>query len=110
MLKKSGKPVVPCINKADRIGDVDPQFYEFYELGFAIDPIPLSSLHGSGSGDVLDAAVDALGDWEEEESDDDMISVAVIGKPNAVKAPSSTESSAMNASSCPISPERPRRN
>ena len=86
MLKKSGKPVVPCINKADRIGDVDPQFYEFYELGFAIDPIPLSSLHGSGSGDVLDAAVDALGDWEEEESDDDVISVAVIGKPNAGKS------------------------
>ena len=86
MLKKSGKPVVPCINKADRVGDVDPQFYEFYELGFEIDPIALSSLHGSGSGDVLDAAVEALGDWESEEEDDDVISVAVIGKPNAGKS------------------------
>ena len=86
MLKKSGKPVVPCINKSDRVGDVDPQFYEFYELGFEIDPIALSSLHGSGSGDVLDAVIDALGDWEDEEEDDDVINVAVIGKPNAGKS------------------------
>ena len=86
MLKKSGKPVVPCINKADRVGDVDPQFYEFYELGFDIDPIALSSLHGSGSGDVLDAVIDALGDWEDEEEDEDVINVAVIGKPNAGKS------------------------
>ena len=86
MLKKSGKPVVPCINKSDRIGDVDPQFYEFYELGFDIDPIPLSSLHGSGSGDVLDAVCEALGEWEDDDEDDDAISVAVIGKPNAGKS------------------------
>ena len=86
MLKKSGKPVVPCINKADKIGDVDPQFYEFYELGFPIDPIAISSLHGSGSGDVLDACLDALPDFENEETDDDVISVAVIGKPNAGKS------------------------
>lgn len=86
MLKKSGKPVVPCINKADKIGDVPPEFYEFYELGFNIDPIALSSLHGSGSGDVLDAVLDALPEFEEEEKDDDIISVAVIGKPNAGKS------------------------
>ena len=86
MLKKSRKPVVPCINKADRVGDVDPQFYEFYELGFDIDPIALSSLHGSGSGDVLDAVIEALGDWEDEEEDEDVINVAVIGKPNAGKS------------------------
>jgi len=86
MLKKSGKPVIPCINKSDRIGDVAPEFYEFYELGFPIDPIPLSSLHGSGSGDVLDAVVEALPDVVEEEEDDDRIKVAVIGKPNAGKS------------------------
>ena len=86
MLKKSGKPVVPVINKADKIGDVAPEFYEFYELGFAIDPIAISSLHGSGSGDVLDAVLDALPEFEEEEKDDDVISVAVIGKPNAGKS------------------------
>lgn len=86
MLKKSGKPVVPVINKADKIGDVAPEFYEFYELGFKIDPIAISSLHGSGSGDVLDAVLDALPEFEEEEKDDDVISVAVIGKPNAGKS------------------------
>ncbi len=86
MLKKSGKPVVPCINKADRIGDTPAEFYEFYELGFDIDPIALSSLHGSGSGDVLDAVLDALPEFDTEEEEDDIISVAVIGKPNAGKS------------------------
>ena len=86
MLKKSRKPVVPVINKADRIGDVDPQYYEFYELGFDIDPIAISSLHGSGSGDVLDAVLEALPEFEDEEEDNDTISVAVIGKPNAGKS------------------------
>ena len=86
MLKKSGKPVVPCINKADRIGDVPPEFYEFYELGFDIDPIALSSLHGSGSGDVLDAVLDALPDFSSDGEEDDTISVAIIGKPNAGKS------------------------
>lgn len=86
MLKKSRKPVVPVINKSDRIGDVDPQFYEFYELGFDIDPIAISSLHGSGSGDVLDAVLEALPEFDEEPEDDDTISVAVIGKPNAGKS------------------------
>ena len=69
MLKKSGKPVVPCINKADRIGDTPAEFYEFYELGFDIDPIALSSLHGSGSGDVLDAVLDALPEFDAEEEE-----------------------------------------
>ena len=86
MLKKSGKPVVPVINKSDRIGDVAPEFYEFYELGFDIEPIAISSLHGSGSGDVLDAVLEALPDFEAEEKDDEIISVAVIGKPNAGKS------------------------
>lgn len=86
MLKKSGKPVIPCINKSDRIGDVAPEFYEFYELGFNIDPIPLSSLHGSGSGDVLDAVIDVLPEPDCDDEDDDRIKVAVIGKPNAGKS------------------------
>ena len=86
MLKKSGKPVIPVVNKSDRIGNVDPQFYEFYELGFDCDPIAISSLHGSGSGDVLDAVLEALPDFENEEENDEVVSVAVIGKPNAGKS------------------------
>ena len=86
MLKKSGKPVIPCINKADSTGRVPAEFYEFYELGFEIDPIPLSSIHGTGTGDILDAALDALPVTEAEDDDDDRIRVAVIGKPNAGKS------------------------
>lgn len=86
MLKKSGKPIVPCINKCDRIGQPPMEFYEFYELGFDQDPIGVSSLHGSGSGDLLDACMDALGDWQDDEEEDDSIHVAVIGKPNAGKS------------------------
>ena len=86
MLQKSQKPVVPCINKCDSVGAVPFEFYEFYELGFAIEPIALSSVHGSGTGDILDAVVDSLGEYAEEEDDDDSIKVAVIGKPNAGKS------------------------
>ncbi len=86
MLKKSGKPIVPCINKCDSVGGPPMEFYEFYELGFETEPIAVSSIHGSGSGDLLDACMNALGDWEDEEEDDDSIRVAVIGKPNAGKS------------------------
>lgn len=86
MLKKSGKPVVICVNKADRVGQVDPTFYEFYELGFDIDPVPVSSIHGTGSGDLLDAVLATIPVVEEQEEDADRINVAVIGKPNAGKS------------------------
>ncbi|MBQ1230115.1 MAG: ribosome biogenesis GTPase Der [Clostridia bacterium] len=86
MLKKSGKPIVPCINKCDSVGRPPMEFYEFYELGFDQEPIGVSSIHSSGSGDLLDACIDALGDWHAEEKEDDSIHVAVIGKPNAGKS------------------------
>ena len=86
MLKKSGKPIIPCINKCDSVGDLPFEFYEFYELGFDQEPIGVSSIHGSGSGDLLDACIDHLADWEDTEEDDDCINVAVIGKPNAGKS------------------------
>lgn len=87
MLKKSGKPIVPCINKCDSVGQVPFEFYEFYELGFSCDPIAVSSVHGTGSGDLLDAVLEALPeDTEFDEEEDDSIKVAVIGKPNAGKS------------------------
>ncbi|MBQ7379495.1 MAG: ribosome biogenesis GTPase Der [Clostridia bacterium] len=86
MLKRSGKPIVPCINKCDRIGDLPYEFYEFYELGFACDPIAVSSIHGTGSGDLLDACLESLGEWDDTEEEDDTVKVAVIGKPNAGKS------------------------
>ena len=86
MLKKSGKPIVVAINKCDRVGEPPMEYYEFYELGFEQDPIVLSSIHGSGSGDLLDACVAALPDSNGEKEEDDSIKVAVIGKPNAGKS------------------------
>ncbi len=84
MLLKSGKPIVLCVNKCDKIGDVPPEFYEFYNLGLG-DPVAVSSVHGHGTGDLLDAAYEFLPLVDEEE-DEDIINVAVIGKPNAGKS------------------------
>jgi len=86
MLKKSRKPVVLAVNKVDSIGELPPEFYEFYELGFENDPIALSSIHGTGSGDILDEVLSYLPPVEQEEEDDDRIKVAVIGKPNSGKS------------------------
>lgn len=86
MLKKSGKPVIPVVNKVDSIGELPMEYYEFYELGFDEDPIPLSSLHGTGSGDLLDRVLEICPADEEKEDDSDIIRVAVIGKPNAGKS------------------------
>lgn len=86
MLQKSGKPIVPCINKCDSVGQPPLEFYEFYELGFDCEPIAVSSVHGSGTGDLLDAVLAKLPQNELEETEDDSIKVAVIGKPNAGKS------------------------
>lgn len=86
MLKKSGKPIVPCINKCDSVGGLPYEYYEFFELGFEREPIAVSSVHGSGTGDLLDACLESLPENEGEEEDDDSIKVAVIGKPNAGKS------------------------
>lgn len=85
MLQKSGKPIVLCVNKCDTVGEPPADFYEFYNLGLG-DPIAVSSVHGMGTGDLLDAVCEYLPDAEDEEDDDDSIKVAVIGKPNAGKS------------------------
>ncbi len=86
MLQKSGKPIIPCINKCDSVGALPFEFYEFYELGFDCEPIAVSSVHGSGTGDLLDAVLEHLPPHAGEEEEDDSIKVAVIGKPNAGKS------------------------
>lgn len=84
MLQKSGKPVVLTVNKADTPGEPPLEFYEFYNLGIG-DPIPISSLHKMGVGDVLDECVKYFPD-ESEEAEDDTIKIAIVGKPNAGKS------------------------
>ena len=86
MLQKSGKPIVLCVNKCDGIGELPPEFYEFYNLGLG-DPIAVSSVHGHGTGDLLDKVYEYLNFYEESEAEEsDVINVAIIGKPNAGKS------------------------
>ena len=85
MLLRSRKPVVLAVNKADSTGAPDPALYEFYSLGLG-DPIAVSAVHGHGTGDLLDACFAYFPEEEEEEAEDDVIRVAVIGKPNVGKS------------------------
>jgi GTP-binding protein len=85
MLKKSGRPVLLCVNKCDHVGDLPAEFYEFYNLGLG-DPIAVSSVHGHGTGDLLDAILEKLPEDSEEEEESEFIKVAVIGKPNVGKS------------------------
>lgn len=85
MLKKSGRPVVLCVNKCDTIGAPPAEFYEFYNLGLG-DPIAVSAAHGHGTGDLLDAVFEHIPASESEEDNSDRIKVAIVGKPNAGKS------------------------
>lgn len=85
MLQKSRKPVVLAVNKMDATGRTDPDIYEFYNLGLG-DPYPVSAVHGHGTGDLLDACFAYFPPEEEEEPEDDVVKVAIIGKPNVGKS------------------------
>ena len=85
ILRRSGRPVVLCVNKADVTGTVPDEIYEFYSLGLG-DPYPVSSVHGHGTGDMLDRVLELLPSDEEEPEEPGTIRVAVIGKPNVGKS------------------------
>lgn len=85
LLQKSGKPVVLCVNKCDKIGEPPLEFYEFYNLGLG-DPVAVSSVHGTGTGDLLDEVIKYLPEEESDELESEIINVAIIGKPNAGKS------------------------
>ena len=85
MLLRSRKPVVLAVNKCDQVGPTNPDIYEFYNLGLG-DPIPVSAVHGHGTGDLLDACIQYFPEEEAEEGENDVIKVALIGKPNVGKS------------------------
>ena len=85
LLQRSGKPVVLCVNKCDTPGGLPADFYEFYNLGLG-DPVAVSSIHGHGTGDLLDEVFRYLPPAQEEAEEGETVRVAVIGKPNAGKS------------------------
>ena len=85
MLQRSNVPVVVCVNKCDTVGEPPADFYEFYNLGLG-DPVQVSSVHGHGTGDLLDAVLEHLPEAQAEEEESEIIKVAVIGKPNVGKS------------------------
>ena len=85
MLKRSKKPVAVAVNKCDSVGTTDPALYEFYGLGLG-DPYEVSAIHGHGTGDLLDFCVEQFPPETEETEEEDVIRVAIVGKPNVGKS------------------------
>ena len=85
MLQRSRKPVILAVNKCDNTGTVNPDIYEFYSLGLG-EPIPVSAFHGHGTGDLLDLCVENFPPPSEEDGEEDVIRVAIVGKPNVGKS------------------------
>ncbi len=85
MLRKSGKPVALAVNKCDSVGPTNPDVYEFYSLGIG-DLFETSAVHGHGTGDLLDWVLDNIPQDSGEDEDDDIIKVAIVGKPNVGKS------------------------
>ena len=85
MLKKCGKPVAVAVNKCDSVGPVNPDVYEFYALGIG-DLFEVSAVHGHGTGDLLDWCLEQFPPEQEQEPEEGLIQVAIVGKPNAGKS------------------------
>ena len=85
MLRKSGKPVALAVNKCDSIGPVNPDVYEFYGLGIG-DLFEVSSIHGHGTGDLLDWCIENMPESDDCEEEEEIIMVAIVGKPNVGKS------------------------
>ena len=85
MLMRSGKPVILAVNKCDKVGEPPMELYDFYSLGIG-DIVPISSVHGHGTGDLLDTVCENLHFDDNDEEEEDRIPVAVIGRPNVGKS------------------------
>lgn len=85
MLQKCGRPVILVCNKVDNPGNPPIEMYEFYNLGIG-EPKPVSSIHGLGVGDLLDEIVSYFPNESGTAEEENIIKVAVVGKPNAGKS------------------------
>lgn len=88
LLQRSRKPVVLAVNKCDGVGQAalnNTDIYEFYNLGLG-DPIPVSAIHGIGLDEMLEACFSHFPEEDAQEEDEDIVKVAIIGKPNVGKS------------------------
>ena len=85
MLRKAGKPVALAVNKCDSVGPTNPDVYEFYTLGIG-DLFEVSAIHGHGTGDLLDWCLEQFPSFDEYEDADEVVKVAIVGKPNVGKS------------------------
>ena len=85
MLRRSGKPVVLAVNKVDSVQKYMMDVYEFYNLGIG-EPIAISAANRMGIGELLDEVVAHFPETTEDEEEDDIPKVAVVGKPNVGKS------------------------
>ena len=85
LVKRSKKPAIVAVNKCDTVGPVNPDIYEFYDLGLG-DPVEVSAIHGFGTGDLLDFCAAHIPDDALADPEDDTVKVAIVGKPNVGKS------------------------
>lgn len=85
MLRKARKPVALAVNKCDATGTVNPDVFEFYGLGIN-DLFETSAVHGHGTGDLLDWVLENIPEDDGEPEEEDIIKVAIVGKPNVGKS------------------------
>ncbi len=85
IIRKTDKPVFLCVNKKDNPAREQEDLWDFYSLGVG-EPMPISATHGHGTGDLLDLVVEAFPEPEELEEDDEMLSIAIVGRPNVGKS------------------------
>jgi GTPase len=84
ILRRSKKPVIIAANKLESV-KLSDNAYEFYALALG-EVFPISALHGTGTGDLLDAIIEAIPPVDFDEEEDDSIKIAILGKPNAGKS------------------------
>ena len=85
IVRKTSKPVFLCVNKKDNPSRDHEDLWDFYALGCG-DPMPISATHGHGTGDLLDLVVEAFPEPDEADVDDDILSIAIVGRPNVGKS------------------------
>ena len=85
IIRRLKKPTVLLVNKCDKTGKTPDDIYEFYNLGLG-EPFPISCINGLGIGDALDEIYNSLPEDIDDNYDDDIVKVAIIGKPNVGKS------------------------